>query len=52
MDEARLEGEGVAVQVDGDDFGILPVRIEAVPCAVTMVLPPKSDAERPVDVDS
>ena len=52
VDEARVAGAGVAVQVDGDDFGILPVRIEAVPRAVTMVLPPKTDAERFVDVDS
>ena len=39
VDEVRIKGEGVAVQVDGDDFGRLPVRIEAVPRAITMVLP-------------
>lgn len=42
VDGVMIKGEGVAVQVDGDDFGRLPVRIEAVPHAVTMVLPEKT----------
>ena len=42
VDGVRIKGEGVAVQVDGDDFGRLPIRIEAVPRAVTMVLPEKT----------
>ena len=42
VDGVRIKGEGVAVQVDGDDFGCLPVRIEAVRRAVTMVLPDKT----------
>lgn len=39
VQEAALRGEGVAVQVDGDDWGRLPFHFEAVPRAVTMVLP-------------
>lgn len=39
VNAVELTGEGVAVQVDGDDFGQLPARIEAVPRAVTMVMP-------------
>ena len=42
VDKVRIDGEGVAVQVDGDDFGCLPARIEAVPRAVTLVLPAKT----------
>lgn len=34
-----LKGEAVAVQVDGDIGGFLPVKIDAVPRAVSMVLP-------------
>jgi len=52
VDEIRLKGDGVAIQVDGDDFGTLPVLIEVVPRAVTMVLPGDSFPERSVDVDS
>lgn len=36
---AELRGENVAVQVDGDAWGGLPVRLEVVPRAVAMVLP-------------
>ena len=39
---AEIHGKDVAVQVDGDVWGGLPIRIEAVPCAVSMVLPPIS----------
>jgi YegS/Rv2252/BmrU family lipid kinase len=39
VNEVSLKGDRVAVQVDGDDFGRLPVRVEAVPRAATMVLP-------------
>jgi YegS/Rv2252/BmrU family lipid kinase len=38
---AELRGENVSVQVDGDVWGDLPVRLEAVPRAVSMVLPDK-----------
>jgi len=37
--EAELWGENVAVQADGDAWGALPVRLEAVPKAIAMVLP-------------
>ena len=39
VDEIRVDGAAVAIQVDGDDFGALPAVIEAVPRAVTVVLP-------------
>ena len=52
VDEASLKGVGVAIQVDGDDFGTLPVLIETVPRGVTMVLPGDSFFERSADVDS
>ena len=39
MSSVRLQGQNVAVQVDGDAWGILPVNLEAVPGAVAMVLP-------------
>lgn len=38
----ELRGTRTPVQVDGDAWGDLPVRIQAVPRAVTMVLPPIS----------
>jgi YegS/Rv2252/BmrU family lipid kinase len=37
--ETELRGEKVAVQADGDAWGTLPVRLEAVPRAIAMVLP-------------
>jgi YegS/Rv2252/BmrU family lipid kinase len=37
--EAELKGENISVQFDGDAWGTLPVRLEAVPKAVSMVLP-------------
>ncbi len=40
--EGELRGQNIAVQVDGDAWGDLPVRLEAVPRAVTMVLPDTS----------
>jgi YegS/Rv2252/BmrU family lipid kinase len=52
VDELSLKGDGVPIQVDGDDFGSLPVLIKVVPRAVTMVLPGDSFSERAVDVDS
>jgi len=52
VDEVRVHGSGVAIQVDGDDFGVLPVLIEAVPRAATLVLPGDSSSERSFDVDS
>jgi len=39
LSRLELRGQGVAVQVDGDAWGHLPVRIEAVPAAVSMILP-------------
>lgn len=39
LSNAELLGDSVAVQVDGDLGGVLPVKIEAVPKAVSMVLP-------------
>lgn len=39
LSRIELHGEPVAVQVDGDAWGNLPLRIEAVPRAVDMVLP-------------
>lgn len=39
LSKVELCGEKIAVQVDGDAWGELPVTIEAVPRAVTMVLP-------------
>jgi diacylglycerol kinase (ATP) len=39
---AELRGTRVSVQADGDAWGGLPVRFEAVPRAVTMILPPLS----------
>lgn len=45
---AGLQGEHVSVQVDGDDWGLLPVQFEVVPRAVTMVLPDSSQV-RPVE---
>jgi YegS/Rv2252/BmrU family lipid kinase len=39
LSEVDISGEDIPIQVDGDDWGKLPVRIEAVPNAVTMVLP-------------
>ena len=41
----ELRGENVAVQVDGDVWGGLPVRVEVVPRAVTMVLPDTAQAK-------
>jgi diacylglycerol kinase family enzyme len=52
VDQVSLKGDGVPIQVDGDDFGTLPVLIEVVPRAVTMVLPGDWFFERAVDVDS
>lgn len=40
LSSAELRGQKVAVQADGDAFGVLPVQLESVPQAVTMVLPP------------
>ncbi|MDT8444072.1 MAG: diacylglycerol kinase family lipid kinase [Desulfuromonadales bacterium] len=40
LSRAELQGSKVSVQVDGDAWGGLPVRFEAVPRAVSMVLPP------------
>jgi len=42
LSSARLQGQKVAVQVDGDAWGTLPVSLEAVPGAVAMVLPEMS----------
>jgi YegS/Rv2252/BmrU family lipid kinase len=42
---AELRGENVAVQADGDAWGALPVHLEAVPRAVTMVLPATTEAQ-------
>lgn len=39
VDGVELLGKKVAVQVDGDAWGELPVKLEVVPRAVTMVLP-------------
>ena len=39
VSNVELRGSNVAVQVDGDTWGELPVQLEAVPPAVTMVLP-------------
>jgi diacylglycerol kinase family enzyme len=39
LTSAELRGENVLVQVDGDVWGDLPVRFEAVPRAVAMILP-------------
>jgi diacylglycerol kinase family enzyme len=39
LTSAELRGENVSVQVDGDAWGYLPVRFEAVPRAVAMILP-------------
>jgi diacylglycerol kinase (ATP) len=36
---AMLQGQNIAVQVDGDSRGTLPAKIEVVPEAVAMVLP-------------
>lgn len=44
--EAELRGDKVAVQVDGDAWGGLPVRVEAVPGAVAMVLPAPSGSDQ------
>jgi len=52
VDEISVNGAGVAIQVDGDDFGPTPVLIKAVPRAVTMMLPGDSFSERSIDVDS
>jgi YegS/Rv2252/BmrU family lipid kinase len=38
----ELRGENVSVQVDGDVWGKLPARLEAVPRSVRMVLPAKA----------
>lgn len=45
LDGAELRGENVAVQADGDAWGALPVRLEAVPEAIAMVLPALPDAK-------
>lgn len=42
---AELKGENVAVQVDGDAWGALPVRLKVVPRAVTMILPDTTTAK-------
>jgi len=42
---SELRGQDIAVQVDGDAWGRLPVRIEAVPGAVAMVLPAMAGPE-------
>jgi YegS/Rv2252/BmrU family lipid kinase len=39
VDAVELSGTGVAVQVDGDAWGKLPVRIVALPRALQVVLP-------------
>ena len=40
LNQAELRGTEISVQVDGDAWGDLPVRLEAVPRAVSMILPP------------
>ncbi len=40
LSRAELQGSDISVQVDGDASGGLPMRFEAVPQAVSMVLPP------------
>jgi diacylglycerol kinase (ATP) len=45
LSRAELRGMKVSVQVDGDAWGELPVRIEAVPRAVTMILPPVAQSQ-------
>jgi diacylglycerol kinase (ATP) len=39
LSSARLQGDSVSVQVDGDVGGLLPVKVKAVPRAVSMILP-------------
>lgn len=39
LSSAEVQGDSVALQVDGDVGGTLPVKIEAVPRAVSMILP-------------
>jgi YegS/Rv2252/BmrU family lipid kinase len=43
LSSVELRGDKVSVQTDGDACGELPVRLEAVPQAVTMVLPAMSE---------
>lgn len=45
VDTIDVAGSGNAVQVDGDDWGQLPVRIEAVPYQVAMVLPDQAQTD-------
>lgn len=42
VNQVEVRGNGIATQVDGDDWGKLPVVIEAMPRAVSMVLPDRS----------
>lgn len=39
VERLEVDGEGIPVQVDGDAWGRLPVRIEAWPQAASLVLP-------------
>lgn len=39
VDAAEIVGNGVAVQVDGDAWGILPVKVESQPEAFVAILP-------------
>jgi diacylglycerol kinase family enzyme len=39
VDAVEIGGDGVPVQVDGDDRGTLPVKVVSVPNALSMVLP-------------
>lgn len=39
LNKVMLAGEQAAIQVDGDDWGQLPVTVEAVPEAVTVIVP-------------
>jgi YegS/Rv2252/BmrU family lipid kinase len=39
VDAVDITGTGVAVQVDGDAWGVLPIRLESQPEALSVVLP-------------
>jgi len=47
---ATLTGSPIHVQVDGEYAGVTPARVEIVPSALTLLVPPDFRARRPVSI--
>jgi diacylglycerol kinase (ATP) len=46
------EGSRIHLQVDGEYVGVVPARVEIVPNALTLLVPPGFHARRPASVDA